>query len=54
MSDKVKKERVLRCILAIHDLGTRQGATAKGVSAALAKEGFTKEEIAEAIKVFTP
>jgi len=38
-----------RVIIALHDLGSRPGATAKGVRAQLKKEGFTPAEISEAV-----
>lgn len=38
-----------RVIVAIHDLASRSGATARGVRAKLKKEGFTPAEIAEAV-----
>ena len=38
-----------RCVIAIHDLGSRPGATQAGVTAALKKEGFTSKEIQEAV-----
>lgn len=39
------KERLQRAILALHDHGTRERATAKSVRDAMLKEGFTDEEI---------
>jgi len=39
-----------RCVIALHDLGSRDGATAKGVRAALKKEGFTNREIQAAVE----
>lgn len=38
-----------RVIIALHDLGSRPGATANGVRSQLKKEGFTPAEIAEAV-----
>jgi hypothetical protein len=38
-----------RVIIALHDLGSRPGATARVVRAQLKKEGFTPAEIAEAV-----
>lgn len=46
-------ERITRAVLAIHDYGTRDGATAARVSAALQKEGFTREEIIAAVERFS-
>ena len=43
-------DRETRIKLAIHDYGTRDGASAKKVVAALRKDGFTAEEIAKAIR----
>ncbi|GHC12748.1 hypothetical protein GCM10007291_07570 [Gemmobacter nanjingensis] len=39
-----------RAILALHDYGTRPGATAKSVKDAMLKDGFTLEEIAYAAR----
>lgn len=39
-----------RVIIALHDLGSRDGATAKGVRVQLKKEGFTPAEILEAVE----
>lgn len=44
----VNKERLQRAILALHDHGTRDGATATIVKEVMLKEGFTLEEIAAA------
>lgn len=41
----VSKERLQRAIMALHDHGTRESATARSVRAAMLKEGFTDEEI---------
>ena len=41
---------VKRCIIALHDLGSRDGATRKGVIDQLKEEGFTTEHISEAAK----
>ena len=38
-----------RVIIALYDLGSRPGATARGVRVQLKKEGFTSAEIAEAV-----
>lgn len=43
-----------RCVAALHDLGSREGATARGVRAQLKCEGFTPAEIAEAVEKFSP
>lgn len=40
--------RLERCIVALHDLGSREGATMASVKKALRDEGFTNGEIAEA------
>lgn len=42
--------RIERAIIALADLASREGATAKGVMKALKKDGFTPEEIAKAVK----
>ena len=39
-----------RVITALHALGSRNGATAKGVRAQLKNEGFTPAEISEAVE----
>ena len=48
MADKIR--RTDRIKLAIHDHGTRPGATPKKVMDALVKEGFDREEISKAIE----
>jgi hypothetical protein len=48
MSDKTKRTDRIR--LAIHDHGTRDGATSKKVMAALLSEGFERDEIVKAIR----
>ena len=48
MTEEITK--VERCITAIHDLGTRQGATHISVLAALKVEGFDRKTIMAAIK----
>ena len=45
-----KIKRTDRIKLAIHDHGTRPGATSKKVMEALLKEGFERDEISKAIK----
>lgn len=50
MTDKPDDARVTKAMLAIHDHGTRDKATPKRVMDALVAEGFTREEIQEAIK----
>lgn len=40
-----------RAVIALHDYGTRPGATAKSVRDAMLKDGFTLEEIADAARV---
>jgi SOS response regulatory protein OraA/RecX len=47
MNKKAKRTDHIK--LAIHDHGTRDGATPKKVMAALLKEGFQKDEIEKAI-----
>ena len=37
--------RADRALIALHDHGTRDGATARSVMAAMKKDGFTDEEI---------
>ncbi len=41
--------RIDRAIIALHDYGTREGATAHSVKAALRNDGFTLDEIMAAI-----
>lgn len=48
--DPVTIDRIDRAIIAIHDHGTREGATSKSVTKALKKDGFTPEEIAKTVK----
>ena len=43
-------ERKKRAAIALWDLATRDGATAKGVKAAMMKEGFSLEEIRAAVE----
>lgn len=40
--------RIDRAVLALHDHGTREGATAKSVMRAMKRDGFTEAEIAAA------
>ena len=40
---------VQRCMIAIHDLGTRSGATYKSIIAALKAEGFDPKTITAAV-----
>lgn len=42
-----------RAILALHDYGTREGATAKSVMRQMEKAGFTKAEILKATSVMS-
>jgi len=48
MTIRTRAERIQRAILALHDYGTRDGATPETVKAAMVKDGFTKEEMAQA------
>ncbi|WP_333846932.1 hypothetical protein [Phaeobacter italicus] len=43
--------QVQRCIIAIHDLGTREGATKTKVMAQLKKDGFTARQIKKAVEL---
>jgi uncharacterized protein len=45
-------EEVDRAVVAIHDMGTRSGATPKKVMAALKKAGFSYNTIVQAVKKF--
>jgi len=45
-------DRKTKALLALHDLGTRDGATARKVWKQMEEEGFSKEEIAEAVKSY--
>lgn len=45
--------RIDRAVLALHDYGTREGATGKKVFNQMLNAGFTKKEIAEASKRMT-
>lgn len=45
-------DRATEALLALHDLGTRENATAHGVKNAMLKEGFTLQEIAQAAKTY--
>ena len=49
MGERTGSLAVELCMPAIHDLGSREGATQAGVTAALKKEGFTAREIQEAV-----
>ena len=42
--------RIDRIKIALHDLGSRKGATAKGVMKELKKLGYSTQEINEAVK----
>jgi hypothetical protein len=42
--------RKTKAFLALYDLGSRDGATARKVKAQMLEEGFTLQEIAEAVK----
>ena len=44
--------RKQQALLALHDHGSREGATAKTVRRAMLDEGFSDEEIAEAAKAY--
>ncbi len=44
--------RKQQALLALHDYGSRDGATHRSVLAAMEREGFTKAEIAEAAKAY--
>jgi hypothetical protein len=44
--------RKRQAILALHDLGSRDGATARSVRAAMQREGFSDAEIAEAARAY--
>lgn len=44
----MKRSRKEAALLALHDHGSRDGATASKVKSAMIKEGFTLEEIREA------
>ena len=46
-----KPDRLTLAVCALHDYGTRDGATAKSVMAAMRKDGFTDAEIAAAEKM---
>lgn len=45
-------DRKTQALLALHDLGSREGATASKVKKAMIDEGFTLEEIAQAAKSY--
>ena len=44
-------DRITMARLAIHDFGTRDGATARSIRDAMLNEGFTLAEIAEAARI---
>lgn len=53
MNDKAEKiSREQRALIALHDLGTREGATAESVRRGMLKEGFTLSEIRTAIETY--
>lgn len=41
-------DRHTQALLALHDYGTRDGATVSSILTAMVKDGFTREEIAAA------
>lgn len=43
-------DRIDRAIIALHDHGSREGATTASVMAAMKRDGFTAQEVAEAAK----
>lgn len=47
-----KLDRETQAALALHDLGSREGATARSVKQAMLDEGFTLEEIARAAEKY--
>lgn len=50
MGERTELTREVQAILALHDFGTRHGATAHSVRQAMLDEGFTLAEIAKAAK----
>lgn len=52
MEEKNKIDRKTQALLALHDHGSREGATAAKVRSAMIDEGFTLSEIAEAAKSY--
>ena len=48
MGERTELDRETKAHLALHALGSRDGATARGVRQAMLDEGFTLEEIAKA------
>lgn len=45
-----RTERENRALITLHDLGTRDGATASSVRRGMLKEGFTNDEIRKAVE----
>lgn len=45
-------DRKTKAMLSFHDHGTREGATASRVKRAMLDEGFTIQEIAEAVQSY--
>lgn len=53
MSEKPETiRREQRALIALHDLGTREGATAASLRRGMLKEGFTLAEIRTAIEAY--
>lgn len=52
MQGERELDRATQALLALHDLGSRENATANGVKRAMLDEGFTLEEIAEAARSY--
>lgn len=44
----ISKDRLNRAVIALHDHGTREGATKKTVTDGMTRDGFSLEEIAAA------
>ena len=50
MTDAERLQRLQRAIIALHDYGSREGATAAWVRQKMKADGFTAKEISEAAK----
>lgn len=48
MGESTELDRETKALLALHDLGSRDGATARSVRQAMLDEGFTREEVEKA------
>ena len=50
----ISKDRLDRAVIALHDHGTREGATKDTVLKGMKADGFTVEEVAAAVQEMKP